>query len=148
MISTCAQNDPTQTLQDLIFIGKHKLKSTFLFLHLGPLFLHFFICWVPLWALLAHLGSHVAPLRPPLGSPWRSLGASWLPLEYILALWGPPWPSQNLLWLPLRSPLASSGFHWVSPASFWEPMGNFDYMFGPSWCMLVSVGPILVSICL
>ena len=61
MISTCAQNDPTQTLQYLIFIGKHKLKTTFLFLDLATFFLIY------------------ASVEPLFGLSWAILEAMLLP---------------------------------------------------------------------
>ena len=147
MISTCAQTHPTQPLQDLFFIEKHKLKSTFLFVHLATFCSSFIHLLSP---SLGSLGPSWRPCCSPkasFGVPLAPLGASWLPLEHILALWGPPWPSQNLLWLPPRSPVGPLGSIGCPRLHFGRPMGNFDIIFGPSWCILVSVGPILVSTC-
>ena len=68
MTSTCAQNDAKQSLQDLIFIGKTKLKSRFLIWHLGGLFRDF-------WFLLAPSLSYFGPSWWPRGCPEPSFGA-------------------------------------------------------------------------
>ena len=152
MISTCAQNDPNQTLQDLILIKRTQTKiniSRFASWRRSSSFIHL------LNPSLGSLGPSWRPCCSPkasFGVPWRSLGASWLPLEHILALWGPPWPSQNLLWLPLRSPLASSGLLWAllgvssfmleAPwailISFLDPLGAFWCLLGQFWSASVS----------
>ena len=67
MISKCAQNDPNQTLQDLISIEKTKLKSTFPVSHLGALFRHF---WLVLGASLCYLD----PSWRQSGGPEASFG--------------------------------------------------------------------------
>ena len=74
MISQCAPHDLNQILQDIIFIEKTKLKSTFPFSHLGALFRHF---WLILGVSLGYLG----PSWRQSGHPEASFGA-------ILALWG------------------------------------------------------------
>ena len=116
MTSKCSQHAPNWTLQDFVFIVKTLLKSTCLVLRLDLFFFAFLLPWAPPWTILAHLGSHLAPLRLPFGPSWGSLGPSWPLLEHILEL------LEAILAL-LGSLLASSGLSW---ASLEVPSFNFD----------------------
>ena len=151
MISTCAHNHPNQTLQDFIFIEKTQAKiniSLFASCNLFSSFVHLLSpslgslgpSWRPCCSPKASFGALLALSGGILASLGAHLGA----LGSTLALPKPPLASSEVSFGLLWAPLGSIG---CLQLQFGSSMGNFDFIFGSSWCILVSFGPILVCVC-